>query len=126
MAEITATDTFDDELLEDDVIEQLEPLLEWLNQNSQNIVGALQGNIGDKNLALKSIVVKCSSGIRQKVSIPGPISHVELSRIDTQVDDGSVVTGFNWWPTTNGFDFIANFGDEKKDRNAYLRIHFNV
>lgn len=126
MAEITATDTFDDELLEEEIKESIEPLIEWLNTNIQNIVSALQGNLGDKNSSTRAIEVKCSSGIRKSVTIDGPVSHVELSRIDSPIDSGELINGFNWWPTSTGFDFIADFGTDKKDRNAYLRIHFNV
>jgi hypothetical protein len=126
MADITAVDTFDDELLDEELAEELSSLLEWLNSNTQNLVNALQGNIGDTNLAMTPIVVKCSSGIRKTVNIQGPVSHVELSRIDSQIDSNSVISGFNWWPTTNGFAFVAQFGDERKDRNAYLRVHFDV
>lgn len=126
MADITATDTFDDELLDEEIAEDISPLIEWLNQNNQNIVSALQGGLGDRNSSLQTIVVKCSSGIRQSVKLPGPISHVVISRIDSQVDSNEYIKGYNWWPTTNGFDFIVFFEGDKKDRNAYLRVHFDV
>lgn len=126
MADITATDTFDDELLEDQIAEDIAPLIEWLNTNNQNIVSALQGNLGDKNISVQPLVVKCSSGIRQSVKISGPISHVAISRIDSQVDSNEYINGYNWWPTTNGFDFIVFFEGDRKDRNAYLRVYFDV
>lgn len=126
MAEITATDTFDEEELEPDTYEQIEPFVLWVNENMQNIVSSLRGELGDRNLATQNIQIKAENGIRKSVSITGKISNVSLSRIESQPESQILITGFNWWPTTDGFDFTASFSGDKKDRTAYLRIDFDV
>jgi hypothetical protein len=126
MAEITATETFDEEELDPDTVEELEPLLEWLNTNMQNIVSALRGELGDKNSRSQTVTVKTTSEIRNSVSVVGEVSNVSLSRIDSQIESPVYITGFNWWPTADGFDYVARFSGDKKDRNINLRVDFNV
>ena len=126
MGEVTATDTFDPEELEPDVADDLEPVLDWLNTNTQNIVDILRGNIGDRNLATQTVQLKASSGVRQFFRVPGRVSHVELSRVSSQPDANIFMTGFNWWPASDGFDFLAQWSGETQTRNIYLRIHFDV
>lgn len=126
MAEITATDTFDEEELEPDVFEQIEPFVLWVNENMQNIVSALRGNLGDKNTTSQVLQIKTESGIRKSVSVGGDVSAVSATRVDSQSDNPVLISGFNWWPTAQGFDFVCEFGGDKRDRTVYLRIDFNV
>lgn len=125
MAKIYATDTFDEELLEPEIFEQVEPLVMWLNENMQNIVSALQSNLGDTNLATRTVQVQAYSGVKQTVKINGPVSHVAISRISSQPDSNVLIKGFNWWPTSDGFEFIAEW-TENAAKTIYLRVEFNV
>lgn len=126
MAQISATDSFDEDELEPEMAEELSPLIEWLNVNFQNIVSALQGGLGDRNLTTQTFTVKASSGVRQSVDVIGSISNVQISRVESQPESNVVFSGLNWWPTANGFDFVAEFSGDKRDRNIFLRVDFDV
>ena len=73
MTQITATDTFDTELLDDDTVDELEPFLEWLNTNMQNIVAALQGGISDENTSTLTVSVNLDSGVRKFFKVEGQV-----------------------------------------------------
>jgi len=126
MAVITATDAFDEEAIEQEDAEKLEPLLTWLNENMQNIVNALQGNLGDKNSSSRIVSVQTVSGVLEEFNIDGPVSNVTVVRLDCQPDSLLKVTGFNWWPKPGGFKFCASYEGEKLDRNLILKVDFNV
>ena len=126
MALITASDTFDEEELEPEDSDALSPLIEWLNSNNQNIVNALQGGLGDRNFATQVLTIKADSNVRKSVQISGQISTVVVSRVVSQADGGVQITGFNWWPTTEGFDFQVTYTGENASRDVILRVDFDV
>lgn len=126
MTLITATDTFDEEELDPEVAQDLEPLIEWLNSNNQNFVAALQGGLGDKNLTTKTVQVSCESNVLKSVAEAASVSHVEISRVEAEPNTKLLVTGFNWFPTGRGFDFVVTFTPADRQRNVFLRVHFNV
>jgi len=126
MAEITASETFDEEMLEEDVFKDIEPLVEWLNQNMQNIVVSLRGGLGQKNFARQFIELKAYPGNTQSVTVVGQVLDVQVSRIISQPSSLVLLTGFNWWPTTKGFDYSVTFTGFKEDRNIILKVELNV
>ena len=126
MALITATDTFDEEELEPRDADAIAPLIEWLNTNNQNIVAALQGGLGDTNFATQVLTIKADSNVRKSVQISGEISTVVISRVVSQSDSSVLITGFNWWPTSAGFDFQVTYTGENASRDVILRVDFNV
>ena len=126
MALITASDTFDIDLLDPEYAENLEPLVEWLNETNQNVVNALQGNLGDLNLSTQTVNLKVASGVRKFVRISGQVSHVAISRVISQPDSEILLTGYNWWPVAEGIEVIAEFTGETKERDIIIRIEFDV
>lgn len=126
MGQVTATPNFDEENLDKEVAEDLVPLTEWLNENFQNLVNLMQGQIGDKNLTTKMIEVKASNGRVGEYAINGRVSHVQPSRVSSQSDSGITITGFNWWPSTNGFKYVVTFSSDIKERDFFMRVDFNV
>lgn len=126
MAEITSNESFDEELLEPDMADQLEPLLEWLSLNFSTILDALRGQLGDKNSSTQYVQVKAQSGVRQSYSVPGPVSNVTVARVVSQPDSGIYYTGFNWWKTQDGFDYIVTYTGSKTDRDVLLKVEFNL
>jgi hypothetical protein len=126
MTLITATETFDEELLDPELSEDMAELIEWLNANMQNIVSALNGGISDQNTSIQSLEVKATSGVKQFIRIEGDVSHVEVSRVISQPDTQTTITGYNWWPATGGFEFLVNWENGSNTYNVQLRVHFNV
>lgn len=126
MAEITSNEGFDSELLEPEVADQIEPLTEWLVENMTIILDALRGGLGDKNMSSQYVRVKASSGLRGSYSVAGPVSNVQVVQIVSQVDAGILCTGFNWWQSESGFDYIVTFTGTKLDREVILKVEFNL
>ena len=127
MTLITATETFDEELLDDtELATDLEELIMWLNSNMQNIIAALDGGISDDNTTIQNVRVKATSGVKQFVAVSGNISHVDISRVISQPDTQSTITGFNWWLSTDGIEFVAEWKNGSNTYDVQLRIHFNV
>jgi hypothetical protein len=124
VAKITTQGGFDSELLDAEVAEPLEPLLEWINGNAQIVSAALDGGLTAENMALEYVTLKASSGIRQSFKSQRLVQHVTLSRVVSQVDSGILATGFNWWPTVDGFDYVATYTGDKTDRDVVLRVEY--
>lgn len=126
MATITSTEAFDADQLDPDVAEQIAPLVDYIATTMQVIIPALQGGLGDKNMASRYLTVKGLSGTRRSISIEGPVSNVQLVRVVSQPETLVVCTGFNWWPTESGFDYVAEFSGEKTDRDVTLKVEFDL
>jgi hypothetical protein len=126
MAEITSNEGFDSELLDPEVADQLEPLLDWLTENMAIILDTLRGQIGDKNMSSQYVKVKANTGLRGTYKVDGPVSNVQVVQIVSQVDAGILCTGFNWWLTEGGFDYIVTFTGTKLDREVILKVEFNL
>lgn len=127
MTLITATETFDEELIDNtELAGDLEELITWLNSNMQNIVSALDGGISDENTSIQNIVVKATSGIKQFVAVDGQVSHVDISRVISQPDTQSTITGYNWWLSTGGIEFVVEWKNGSNTYDVQLRVHFNV
>lgn len=125
MAKITATDGFDELQLEPEVVEAMGPFLEWINTNTQNIVSALNGNLTTENFAATFVEIKAVTGILKSVKTDRFVKHVSFSRVVCQASTGVIITGFNWWPSEEGFEFIIEYSGEKTDRNVILRVEYD-
>jgi len=126
MAEITSNESFDTELLDPEIAEQVEPLTEWITENLTIILDALRGGLGDKNSSTQYVQVKAQQGARQSYSVPGPVSNVTVSRVVSQPESGIYYTGFNWWKTQDGFDYLVTYNGTKTDRDVVLKVEFNL
>ena len=126
MAEITSNESFDTELLDQEIAEQIEPLTDWLMENMSIILDALRGGLGDKNSSTQYVQVKAQSGVRESFSVQGPVSNVTVSRVVSQPDSGIYYTGFNWWKTQDGFDYLVTYNGTKTDRDVVLKVEFNL
>jgi hypothetical protein len=125
MAIVTASDTFDSEDLDPEVAEQIDPLIQWLNESMINVVSILSGGISGINLAAQYLETKGSAGVRNRVSTNRRVENVTLSRVVSQADGLVICTGFNWWPSAEGFDFAITF-NETKENNIILKVEYNV
>lgn len=101
--------------------DQIEPLVQWLNENMQNIVSLLNGQLSKTNMAEEYIQVKGSAGIRNAVSTAKKIDNVSVSR----VVGTALHTGFNWWPTQAGFEFAVTYSTGNES-NIILKVEYNV
>lgn len=126
MTLITATETFDEELLEEDTAEELSELIAWLNANMQNIVATISGGITDENMSTQNIFVKATSGMKQFVGVDGDVSDVQISRVLSQPDTQSTITGYNWWAVEGGIEFVVEWKNGSNTYDVQLRVNFNV
>jgi hypothetical protein len=126
MAEITSNESFDPDELEPEVAEQLEPLLEWLAETMQVIIPALQGQLGDRNMSSQYVRAQATVGVRQSFRIDGPVSNVQIVNVVSQAESTVYYTGFNWWRTQDGFDYVVTYTGDKTDRSITMKVEFDL
>lgn len=126
MAKITALGGFEPDDMDPDVVEQIQPLISWVNDNAQTMVAALDGNLGDKNMSSQRITVQTLSGAFGFYKIPGPVSGVSVVRVVSEPNNQVFCSGFNWWPIEGGFEYVVTYTGSEQRRAIILKVEFDV
>lgn len=125
MAFISATDSFDTEELDPDVASDIEPFIDYCQENFQSIVNALQGNLGDINFSSIKRSVKCPANTLVFVADAGRVSNVTVVQVMAQPETLVLCTGWNWWKVQGGFQLCVNYTGEKLDRDVVIKVDYN-
>jgi len=125
MAFISATDAFDEDDLEPEVLEDIRPFIDYCQENFQSVVNALQGNLGDINFSSIKRSVKAPVNTLVFVADSRRVSNVTVVQVLAQPESLVLCTGFNWWKVQGGFQICVNYTGDKLDREVVIKVEYN-